>query len=78
MRELFKDIYYVKYIGRETKDGEAVFTQVFKYKSFWDFLHQSEDDRRLLKKIHHVEYINLYPSNLDEYNKALEGEDIRE
>ena len=78
MKEIFKDVHYVKYIGREVKGGEAVFTQVFKYKSFWDFLHQSEDDCRLLKKIHHVEHLDLYSSNLDEYNKAHEGEDIRE
>lgn len=26
MKEIFKDAHYVKYIGRETKGGEAVFT----------------------------------------------------
>lgn len=78
MKNLFEDATYIKYIGRDSKCGEAIFTQVIKYDSFWDFMQKSEAECRFLQKIHNVEHLDLYPSNLNEYNKALEGEDIRE
>jgi hypothetical protein len=41
-------------------------------------MQKSEAECSFLRKIHNVEHLDLYPSDLNEYNKALEGEDIRE